>query len=119
MSDNNDIQHKALKVIILSQLLLEAMDDIKQTTLYSFKLKQSGNRFTTLLEKIAKQTDLIYNENPTLITNIYNQIDGLVESLSKLDVEGMVTVGKMSEDYLNNQEEWDAIYDHQLKELNG
>jgi len=39
----NDLQQKALKVVILSQLLVEAMDDVRGTDMYKAKVKLYGN----------------------------------------------------------------------------
>lgn len=115
---NSDTQQKALKVVIIAQLLSEAMDDIKGTTLYKSKIKQHGNIVSNLLLSICKQTDAVYDENPTLCTNIFNELDALVEKLAQKDVRQLVMINQIEEHYSKNQNDWDNMFSVELTELN-
>lgn len=112
-----ETQHKGLKVVILSQLLVEAMDDIRGTTLYKAKVKQHGNILCNLLNSIARQSDNVYEENPELVTNIYNNLDNLVKNIAKLDMQSLIMLNQIHEHYSKNQEDWDAMFNVELVKL--
>lgn len=111
------LQQKALKVVILAQLLSEAMDDIKGSTLYKAKIKQHGNIVSNLLLSICKQTDAVYDENPTLTTNIFNQLDGLVQKLAQKDPLQLLMISQIEEHYSKNRQDWEAVFNVELEEL--
>jgi hypothetical protein len=116
---NDEMQQKALKVVILSQLLSEAMDDIKGTTLYKSKIRLYGNILSNLLLSICKQTDAIYEEDPTMLTNIFNNIDGLVQKLAQKDIQQIIMINQIEEHYSKNPEDWENVFTVELQELDG
>lgn len=114
---NDELQQKALKVVVLSQLLSEAMDDIKGTTLYKAKIKQHGNILSNLILSIARQTDNIYKEDPTMTTNIFNNLDNLVGQISKLDVNSMLMLNQIYEHYKDNKTDWESVFGVEMVKL--
>lgn len=118
MKGRNDIQIKALKVVLLSQLLVEAMDDIKHTTMYKAKVKQFGNTFANLLRGAIKQNDEVYKADPEMATNLFNELDGLVEKLATLDVVGLTMIKQIHDEYSKNPEDWDNCFNLEMTKLN-
>lgn len=114
-----ETQIKALKTVILSQLLAEALDDIKGTTLYRSKVKMLSKQLHAQIAPLVKQNDAVYDENPTLVTNIYNKLDELVNTICKADMHTLIMLNEIYEHYGNNREDWDNIYHVQLRELQG
>lgn len=115
--NNNDLHQKGLKVVLLSQLLVEAMDDIKGTTLYKGKVKQFGNPFITLLKNALKQNDDIYKADPETATNLYNELDALIEKLATIDIIGLVMVKQIYDHYSQNKEDWENTFKLELTQL--
>lgn len=112
-----ETKNKALKVVLLSQLLVEANDDIKGTVLYKGKVKQYGNIFINQLKANIRITDEVYSADPEMATNLFNELDGLVEKLATLDVVGLTMIKQMHDVYSNNQEDWDNMFKLELTKL--
>ena len=106
-----DIQIKALKVVLLSQLLVEAIDDVRGTTLYKGKAKQYANTLANVLTPMLKtQVANVYNEDPELTTNMFNELDALIEKMSNLNVVDLTMLHQIYEHYSANKEEWQAKF---------
>jgi len=116
--ENKHLQQKGLKVVILSQLLVEAMEDVRDTTMYKGKVKQFGNNFANLLKMAIKQNDAVYMVNPEIATNLYNELDGLVDKLAGLDIHGLIMIKQMYDHYSENKEDWESCFNLELTELN-
>lgn len=115
--ESNNLQQKGLKVVLLSQLLMEAMDDVKGTDMYKGNLKKFGNTFCNLLNAVVKQNDAVYKEHPTMATNLYNELDGLVEKLATQDIHGLVMIKQIHDVYSKNPADWDSCFNLELTEL--
>lgn len=116
-SDTQLMHQKGLKVVLLTQLLVEAMDDIKGTTLHKGKVKQYGNILTTLLKNALKQSDNVYKADPEMTTNLFNELDALVENLATIDVVGLVMVKQIYDHYKVNPEDWENTFKLELTKL--
>lgn len=88
-------KEKSLKAIVLSQLLIEANDDLKQTSLYRGKLKQHGRAFINQIALNLKQVPEINNADPQTANDVYNQIDEIVEKLAKMDIVKLIETNKI------------------------
>lgn len=113
-----DTRIDVLKVIILSTLLSEAIDDVKGTILYKHEVKKVGNRFQKMLEPYVKQLDFVYNENPMLATNLQNELDALVSKLAKKNLVDFTMINQIHEVYSKKPEDWQNLFEIHLKELN-
>ena len=115
---NSDTTHKGLKVILFSQLLVEAIDDVKGTTLYQFKTKQLLNSVERFLKDYIKQNDEVYKANPEMATNLFNQLDELVEKLALRDVVELVMINQIHSHYSHNKNDWDNLFSIEMTKLN-
>ena len=96
-----------LKSVLMSQLLLEANEELVLTNRYKGSLKQQINRTNKMLEPIVRQEfDSVYNADPEMTTNILNKIDSVIATISKLDLDELVIVEGMLRNYEDNREEY-------------
>lgn len=112
-----DLQKKMLKVIILSQLCIEANDDISNSNMYKGKMKIFGRQYINQLGTAIKQTHEVYKANPTIFTNLLNNIDELVTKIADADPKGLVMINQIHEHYKNNMEDWDNMFSVELQNL--
>lgn len=112
-----DLQQKSLKVIMLSQLLVEAMDDIKGTDLYKAKVKIHGRTLNNLLGPIIRQTKSINEADPEMAMNIYNNIDRLMEKIAGLDLTGLLMVNQIHDHYSQHPDDWENFFQLELEKL--
>lgn len=96
-----------LKVVVLGQLMLEAMDDVKDTKMYSQGIKQQGNRFIKMLEAhIPSRYDHVYNVDKEMVTNILNKISVITDELSTMDVVELMMIEALIDDYKKNKDHY-------------
>jgi len=95
-----------LKSILLSQLLLEANEELKSTDRYKQELKNQGNKMIAILEPVVRESfDVIYESDPMMTTNILNKVDSLIDRIAKLkNIEEVVILEAIVEKYENNKE---------------
>lgn len=110
-------QMKALKVIVLSQLLIEANDEIKETPLYKGKLKVFGKQYINQLGLAIKQTDATYKADPEMHTNMLKNIEQLCKKIADADVYEMVMINQIHDHYKNNKEDWDSLFNVELDKI--
>lgn len=112
-----DIQKDGLKVILLSALLSEAIDDMKGTTLYKQEIKQVGNRFQKMIEPYVKQIDGVYDADPELATNIFRETELFIEKLTKMNLVDYAMINQIHDHYSENKKEWQDNFSLQLTKL--
>lgn len=94
-----------LKVIVLGQLMLESMDEVKDTKIYSHGIKQQGNRFIKMLEShIPDKYDHVYDVDKEMVTNILNKISLITSELSTMDIVELLVMEALIDDYKNNKD---------------
>lgn len=94
-----------LKTVLLSQLLLEANEEIVATNRYKQNLKQQINRTNNILEPIVREEfDSVYKTDPEMTTNILNKIELLVDKIASYQIEELVMLESIVDKYENNKE---------------
>ena len=92
------------KAVLMSQLLLEANEELSLTTAYNNALKQQINRVNRMLEPIVRANfDVIYHTDPEMTTNILNKVESLIGKISKFDIDELVIVDSVIDKYINNK----------------
>ena len=86
--------------------------------MYKGNLKKFGKQYINQLGHAIKQSDEVYKANPTIWTNLFNNIEELTEKLATLDLKGLVMVNQIQEHYKNHQEDWDNFFEVELEQLN-
>ena len=96
-----------LKSVLTSQLLLEANEELVLTNRYKGALKQQINRVNSMLEPIVRQEfDSVYKSDPEMTTNILNKIDSIVTMIAESDLDELVIIEGLLNDYEENREEY-------------
>lgn len=114
----NELQFKTLKVIVLSQLLIEANDDIKNTDMYKGKLKVLGKQYMNQLGNAIRQTDAVYSAQPEIYHNVLNNIEQLCETLANCDVQDLLMINQIHQHYSQHKEDWESFFNVELEKLN-
>ena len=114
---NSDNTHNALKVILFSQLLVEAIDDVKGTSLYKYKTKQILNNVEKFLKDNIKQNDNVYDEDPEMATNLFNNLDALIGKLANRNIVQMVMINQIHDHYSKHPEDWDNFFTIEMTKL--
>lgn len=114
----DDLKLNSLKVVLLSQLLVEAMDTIKGTELYKGKVKQHGNILLNVLNPMLKnQVTSIHNTNPGFTNNIFNNVDELVTKIAKFNVADITMLNQMADVYLKDPKLWQDYFELNFPEF--
>lgn len=118
MANELEIKKDCLKVVILSSLLTEAIDNVKNTSFYKQQIKQVGNRFQNMLEPFIKQTDQIYDVAPEMTTNFFRELDELVDNLSEMNLVDLILAKQIQEHFMNNKEKFRKEFSIEFTKLN-
>jgi len=96
-----------LKSVLTSQLLLEANEELVLTNRYKGSLKQQINRVNGMLEPIVREEfDSVYQSDPEMTTNILNKIDSIVTMIAESDLDELVIIEGLLNNYEENREEY-------------
>ncbi|CAL2094871.1 hypothetical protein [Tenacibaculum sp. 190524A02b] len=113
-----DARIDALKVVMLSALLSESIDDLKGTTMYKQNIKKAGNNFQKLLEPFVKQVDDIYQTNPELATNLFREVEEFITKVAKMNLVDFAMLNQIHEHYSQRPREWQENFSIEMKKLN-
>ena len=95
-----------LKCVLISQLLLEANDDLKGSVGFKQNVKLQVNKTSKLLEGIYQEGfNNVYNNNPEMCTNVLNKIDSLMHSIKTASIDELVMIEALVKQYKENKEE--------------
>ena len=99
-----------LKVVILGQLTIEAIENLKGTTKYRQDIKFLGNRFVNMLEDYVNEDfNTVYNNNEEMTMNVFRKITELINKISSADIDELVMIDAVIDKYKENKE-WFAEY---------
>ena len=95
-----------LKCVLISQLLLEANDDLKGSVGFKQNVKLQVNKTSKLLEGIYQEGfNTVYNNNPEMCTNVLNKIDSLTHKIKVATIDELVMIDALVDNYFQNKEE--------------
>lgn len=101
----NDIQLNYLKSVLISQLLLEANDQLKMTTQYKLNVKNQINKLDKMLEDVVREEfNTIYDTDPQMVTNILNKIESLIDKIKGSSIDELVMIDAIVDKYQENKE---------------
>ena len=102
----NDRHLAYLKCVLISQLLLEANDDLKGSKAFKQNVKLQVNKTSNILESVYQDGfNAIYNNNPEMCTNVLNKIDSLMHSIKTATIDELVMIEALVKQYKENKEE--------------
>jgi hypothetical protein len=94
-----------LKVLLLGQLTLEAMDELNGTSKYKHNLKLNGQRFLKQLDGYLRNDyDIVYSNDAEIATNVLNKLESLIDKLRTSDVDELVMIDAVIDKYHDNKE---------------
>lgn len=94
-----------LKLVLTSQLLLEANEEVVLTNRYKGSLKQQINRVNSMLEPIVREDfDSVYKADPEMTTNILNKIESIIDKIKSSNLDELVIIDSVIDKYINNKE---------------
>ena len=95
------------KSLMLSQLLLEANDSLVGTRFYKQEFKRDLNKCIGSLEKFTEQYyKTMYDNDPEMVTNILNKIEGLLDTLKTASIEDLIMIESIINKYNNNKDQF-------------
>jgi hypothetical protein len=94
-----------LKVVILGQLTIEAIENLKGTTKYRQDVKFLGNRFVNMLEEYVNEDfNTVYNNNEEMTMNVMRKINELINKIATSDIDDLVMIDAVIDKYKENRE---------------
>jgi len=101
----NDTQLNYLKSVLLSQLLLEANDQLKMTKQYKLNVKNQINKLDVMLEDVVREEfNTVYDTDPQMVTNILNKIESLIDKIKGSSIDELVMLDAIVDKYKDNKE---------------
>lgn len=95
-----------LKSVLISQLLLEANDELQGSRGFKQNVKHQVNKTSKILEKEYQQGfNIIYNNNPEMCTNVLNKIDSLIHKIKTASIDELVMIDALVDNYFENKDE--------------
>jgi ERCC4-type nuclease len=102
---DNIIQQEYLKSVILSQLLLEANENLFFTKQYKQNIKNKINSLNRDLETVVEnEFNIIYNTDAETTTNILRSIEEIVTKLQTSSLDELVFINAVIDKYKDNKE---------------
>ena len=107
------------KAIIYGQLMLEAMDEVKDLPIFKYSLKRKINQAEQELEKeLGKYIMTLTKKDEEFYYNLQTHIEDLITKLSKLSIEELPLVNKIIDEYMKDADNWKKNLTLQFKKLN-
>jgi hypothetical protein len=95
-----------LKCVLISQLLLEANDDLKGSKAFKQNVKYQVSKTNQILEQVYQEGfNTVYHNNPEMCINVLNKIDGLIHKIKTATIDELVMIDALVDQYFNNKEE--------------
>ena len=108
-----------LKCVLISQLLLEANDELKDSKAFKQNVKLQVNKTSKLLEDIYQDGfNTIYHNNPEMCTNVLNKIDSLIHKIKVATIDELVMIDALVDNYFQNKEEHNKNQTAEFTKLN-
>ena len=95
-----------LKCVLISQLLLEANDNLKGSKAFKQNVKYQVGKTNQRLEQVYQEGfNTVYHNNPEMCINVLNKIDGLIHKIKTATIDELVMIDALVDQYFNNKEE--------------
>lgn len=101
----NDKQLDYLKVVLLGQLTIEAIEDLQGTNKYKQNIKNQGNKFLNMLEEYVQDDyNTVYLNNQEMTTNVLRKITTLMDKIKNSDIDELVMIDAVIDKYKENKD---------------
>jgi len=107
-----------LKCVLISQLLLEANDDLKGSKAFKQNVKYQVGKTNQILEQVYQEGfNTVYHNNPEMCINVLNKIDGLIHKIKTATIDELVMIDALVDQYFNNKEEINETQTAEFKKI--
>jgi hypothetical protein len=107
-----------LKCVLISQLLLEANDDLKGSKAFKQNVKYQVGKTSQILEQVYQEGfNTVYHNNPEMCINVLNKIDGLIHKIKTATIDELVMIDALVDQYFNNKEEINETQTAEFKKI--
>jgi hypothetical protein len=112
--------HIYTNVVLLSDLMIDYMDQIKDTPKYRNRIKLNCTELSADLEKVLI-TDLpkLYEQDELITVNCMREMKDLIENISSCAPDDLLAIGQLIKSYKENKEVFLDKHQITLRELNG
>lgn len=88
-------------LILVTTLLMDKLDDLKNTNIWSGKLKVAGDQFRIQAERLLRQElHKHFGKNEELSQNIMNNFEEFLEKFSKIEPVGIFLVNQYWDSFI-------------------
>ena len=88
-------------LILVTTLLMDKLDDLKNTNIWSGKLKVAGDQFRIQAERLLRQElHKHFGKNEELSQNIMNNFEEFLEKFSKIEPMGIFLVNQYWDSFI-------------------
>ena len=96
-----------LKCVLISQLLLEANDELKGSVGFKQNVKLQVNKTSKLLEGIYQEGfNTVYGNNPEMCTNVLNKIDSLLNLIKSASIQDLIVMESIVKRYNSDKDKF-------------
>nr|DAG03441.1 MAG TPA: hypothetical protein [Ackermannviridae sp. ctUml7] len=88
-------------LVLVTSLLIDKLDDLKNTNIWSGKLKVAGDQFRIQAERLLRQElHKHFGKNEELSQNIMNNFEEFLEKFSKIEPIGIFLVNQYWDSFI-------------------
>ena len=88
-------------LVLITNLLMDKLDDLKNTNIWSGKLKVAGDQFRIQAERLLRQElHKHFGKNEELSQNIMNNFEEFLEKFSKIEPIGIFLVNQYWDSFI-------------------
>ena len=106
----------AVTAVLYSMFVVESMDVLRDTQMYSGNVKKFGNLFINALKKTINLNSAMQDENAKVTNNLFIDNEALVQKVVKGGVKELAIINQMLDHYRERPDMWEDFY--KFKELN-
>ena len=90
-----------MMLVLVTTLLMDKLDDLKNTNIWSGKLKVAGDQFRIQAERLLRQElHKHFGKNEELSQNIMNNFEEFLEKFSKIEPMGIFLVNQYWDSFI-------------------
>lgn len=90
-----------MMLVLVTTLLMDKLDDLKNTNIWSGKLKVAGDQFRIQAERLLRQElHKHFRKNEELSQNIMNNFEEFLEKFSKIEPMGIFLVNQYWDSFI-------------------
>lgn len=107
-----------LNMILTCELLVDLIDELRDTVEFRQSLKSKANNLEAEIEPIlAKNMPILYRIDEEQTVNTMTMLKRLISNISRLETNEVILVSQIIDDFKNNKELFNEKYEIVLRKL--